>query len=65
MLLSIRNAFKERFSQIGGAVLTHDKIEEKELWALVKAAISESNPAAVYRQTTTGFKLEPGRPLPW
>ncbi|KAL8676982.1 MAG: hypothetical protein Q9186_006557 [Xanthomendoza sp. 1 TL-2023] len=45
------------------SLATHDSLSERELHALVKAAILNShNPS--YRQTMTGFKLSPDRPLP-
>ena len=45
--------------------LVHDRTEEKELHALVKAAISDRNPQCDYRQTITGMKLLPGKTLPF
>ena len=55
---------KPREAQI--RTTTHDVINEKELLALVKAAINiDSNKDAPSRQTITGCKLSPDEPFPW
>ena len=45
------------------SLAAHDSLSERELHALVKAAIdNHHNP--IYQQTLTGFKLSPDKPLP-
>ena len=45
--------------------LAHDLVNEKELLALVKAAINFDSKDAYTRQTITGCKLLPDQALPW
>ncbi|KAL8668446.1 MAG: hypothetical protein Q9168_006926, partial [Polycauliona sp. 1 TL-2023] len=46
--------------------LVHDPINEKDLHALVKAAVAgERNPECNYTQTITGIKLDGTKPLPF
>lgn len=45
--------------------LVHDPIKERDLHALVKAAIADKNPECDYTQTITGVKLDPTKPLPF
>lgn len=55
---------KPREAQI--RTTTHDVLNEKELLALVKAAINmDSNKDAASRQTITGCKLSRDEPFPW
>lgn len=45
--------------------LVHDRINEQELHALVKAACADKNPECDYVQTITGVRLIAGKPLPF
>ena len=45
--------------------LVHDRISERELHALVKAAIADRNPECYYAQTITGVKIDSTKRLPF
>ena len=45
--------------------LVHDRITERELHALVKAAIADRNSECDYAQTITGVRIDPTKALPF